>query len=192
MNNPKISTIKNLLSRMPEGGNKFTDSINELVAAVANAAEHISMLQTEPDPMLSQLAIDGQILREREALRGIIGTVQKHINALIEEERGKLHARNIEDAKLIPNEHAQEIRSIFRGLSAQEKHAFLKNAIDKNEASTLAAITEFPNVLTGMAQEQLTGYREAFLNKTRLQGGYQFLTDTSSTVDVILEAAATV
>jgi hypothetical protein len=159
----KLRAFRAVVERVPTGGQTATE-IRSLLTVLDEHVATIVELKTNPDPMLSQLAIDKRLSDARTKLRDTAATARARSGVLTGEYRSNLHANQKQTARLVPNEYSREIRDVFRALDLAGKNKLMAQAIESGDASTIAAITEVPYALTGLSSEMHAGYRDAYLD----------------------------
>ena len=182
-----VAALKQLVQRIPEGGT-IAGNVKSILGGIANQAESLSTLQNKPDPMKSDMANSMAISAAKSQLKATLEQVSPKLNGFISDYRTNLNANQYQVAQLVPDQHAAEIRSIFRGLDAKGKNEFMKTAIDNTDRASVAAIVTVPVVMSGLSSEAQSLYKTAFLDKVAPMDT-SFVDELQTVVDSSLKTA---
>jgi hypothetical protein len=176
--NPQLQTLNHLHKKLVDNipsNNIFRDKLLEKFNQIIKQAVFIDKMITEPDPMLSKLALDIRVNSAKDGMRKLTNDAEKDFKDHILCERSTLDKLRILKADLIPDENAKEIRTVFRGLNTADQTNFLNNALDEKDSKTLAAILSVPRCLSGLSKEKAKDYYEMSLNKCAPYQGNVYL-----------------
>lgn len=160
----QVQAIKALVERLPTEGRAAVAAASHL-RTIHSLAEKVVQLKANPDPMKSDLANGQDVEAARKRLDTAITSARTQINTALHEERKELDAAQIKRADLRPDEYAAEIRTVFRGLNDEQRSAFMKDAIERRDAPTVAAIALAPIAVTGLSADRAAAYRTAYLHR---------------------------
>jgi hypothetical protein len=154
-----IRAVVNRLTVTDSDSGKMKSILDRLEKEASGLVE----LMTHPDPMKSSVANDLVVNAEKSRLRALAGESREKLSRIVSGRRAASDAARLAKARLMPDDHAAEIRGVFRSLDPAAKHSFMAEAIKTGDASTIAAIVTARPLLSGLSAEESAHYREAFL-----------------------------
>ena len=83
------------------------------------------------------------------------------INDIYIEGLNSLDSAIKQEANLLPNKFAVEIRQMFGGMNNKQKMEVLNNALESKDSATMAAILEAPDMISGLNQDTRDRYKVA-------------------------------
>lgn len=174
-----LNIVSTLIERLPNDGIVGSPALQVRGGFVQAqmALEKLIDFISKPDDMLSDkanaLKIEAQRTKFQEALKIAADRAAKTVDDLTASQL----ARQVEAAQLVENEHAAEIRSVYRGLSSSEKADFMAQALKTDDKPVIAALTNPATspLLVGISGEQMRLYRTHYMDK--------FLPADSSVID---------
>ncbi len=154
-----LRALKSRLPDVPGLSDKVTPWLNRLETEGTNL---LAMVEN-PDPMKSALAHDILVNNEKSRLRDLVAKASAEIMPLIATFKEKAASTRIDKAALIPDQHAQEFRGLWRGMSGEQQANLLNTAMKAHDGATVAALTEAPAILSGLTAQRQAQIKEAFL-----------------------------
>jgi hypothetical protein len=136
-----------------------------IFAKLEKEATGLSELVANPDPMKSQVANELLVNAEKARLRDLVAEARQKANQLLGDLQNNREAERLQKAKLVPDEFAAEVRSVFRDLNQTEKMRFMSEAIKSGDFAAIAALVTAPPILSGLTAEQSTNFRDSFLER---------------------------
>jgi hypothetical protein len=159
----KLASLAMIVGRLPANAPEH-EKIKSVLNRLHTEAQNIAKIVAEPDPMKSAAAITLVLNAEKARLRELAAKSRADIASVLTVNAANVQATQTKNSKLIPNEYASEIRSVFRALDNGEKAVFIEYAATTNDGPTLAAILQAPAVLTGLSPQLQADYKQYYFD----------------------------
>ena len=150
-----VSMTNNTLEK-----SRYGLAIISTATGLRNATEAFGALATTRDQTITLAAHEKRVATAANKLKAQAKVSNEKCQAALRDGLGELAARIASKVKLQPNEHAKEIREVFREMATKDQLQLLKELSDSNRGPELAAIIEVPAILSGIAPELQNVYRE--------------------------------
>lgn len=163
MHSYQLLALRDLQGRMPDIDG-LTAKITPLFSRIETEGTNLLALMENPDPMKSSMAIDLLINAEKGRIRDLVAKAGAEVNPLIASYREKTAAARLNKAALVPDQHAQEMRGVFRTMADEQQNNLLDQSMKTRDSTTIAALTEAPAILSGLTVQRQQQIRDAYLN----------------------------
>ena len=158
----QLLSLRALKSRLPDVPG-LSDEITPWLNHIEKEASNLLVMMESADPMKSALAHDILVNNEKARIRDLVQKAAATIAPLIATAKEKAASTQLHKAALIPDQHAQEFRGVWRGLSDEQQANLLNTAMKAHDGATVAALTEAPAILSGLTAQRQAQIKEAFL-----------------------------
>lgn len=132
----------------------------QFLQSARDQLENINSFRQNADPTQTESA---HVLAVNQLTTRTVGTISKQFDAARSalNRAEELYQRQItEQTKLIQTGNAAEIRTVFRSMKPEERHAAIIAAVQADDAETLAAVLGGNALTAGLTAEQQTNLRE--------------------------------
>ena len=158
-----VTSLNAALAHIPDGG--YTGEIHTEVKRLLLGAEALIDLQATPDPQLSPGEHRRRVADSGKNFQNEVVAARYRIQSNAKSALDEIAGRIAENVRLIPDHSAPEVRTRFRDMDSTDQEKLLRDLIDGNRASELAALTECPALMSGLSAELQTKFRKAFIEK---------------------------
>ncbi|MDI5987025.1 hypothetical protein QLQ85_19755 [Halomonas sp. M4R5S39] len=163
---PLKHIVQRLTASQKPNTSRHALKIHGHVKALANAVESMEAIATNRDPTQTEAAHEVRIAKAARQLmqHGEKMKAQLHDGMAegLGDINGEIRTKNNFSAHPV---YGPEVRHALRLMTDQQRHDVVRQALDKGDGQTMAAIMEAPEVTTGLDPKQMTAYREAFEKK---------------------------
>lgn len=184
----QLLSLRALSARLPDVP-VLSEQITPWLKHIETEATNLLDMMESPDPMKSVLAHDLRVDSEKSRLRDLIAKAGSTIAPLISTFRSKAASAQLDKAALIPDQHAQEFRNVWRGMSGESQINFLDGAMKSRDGASIAALTEAPAILSGLTAQRQQQIKDAYLESVAPSNTDE-LSEVQSVVSTFLQSAA--
>jgi hypothetical protein len=170
------------------GPGQLVNGVRAMTNGIEATAAALVQMHDQPDPMLSELALNMRREATRAELRKLASDARERVNALIATERANIETNRAQKANLAPGPHSQEIRSVFRQMPISEKLQFLGEAVNNGDSEIVSALLTVPTALTGLTAEQASQFKTAYLEKIAPMD-VSYIDTVADAANAVLESA---
>lgn len=167
MNNPRYlhrvaaqDTILGHMANNTLSNSRYGQAIVATATALRNATEAFGALAMSKDETITLAAHQKRVATAAAKLKAQAKLSNEKCQAALRDGLGDVASRVAAKVKLQPNEHAKEIREVFRRMATKDQLQLLNELAAANRGPELAAIIESPAILSGIAPEMQNVYRE--------------------------------
>jgi hypothetical protein len=190
MNLSQISAFRALVALVPTN-TPISSDIQKILNRLDSEIESLAKIDdpSTRDELKSATYYALLVNAAKTSLRTLIADAAEKLNSIIASFAAKLAADRNERGNLIPNGFAAEIRSVFRAMNWESQIQFMATATRARDGSTIAAILNFPPVLSGLNEEQISNFKESYLDAAAGTSSSILISKIQEVVDTALATA---
>lgn len=146
------------------GAHDATAAINQKLAGAALAVLNLEKMAASQNPMETSAAHARRVASAAQKLSDKIHRIESELTVEAEHQHQRLQREIQEKARLVPSQHAAEIRSALRSADEKTRLKTIRDALKEPEsgAEILAAIAEGNSVTVGLADDVRRRFVEDF------------------------------
>lgn len=133
---------------------RYSDEMINRALTLQHAVQALGDMHANPSPMMTEAVNAKRVADASTKLQAKADTALRELNNLAQSGISDIQARIDAKAGWQQDSYAQEVRAVFRGLSATEKQQSLKKLFDANDQHALSALLKAPASVTGIDGEQ--------------------------------------
>lgn len=184
----QLLSLRALKARLPDVPG-LSNNIEPWLNRIETEGSNLLDMMESPDPMKSALAHDILVNNEKSRLRDLIAKAGSTIAPLVATFREKAASAQIDKAALVPDQHAQEFRGVWRGMSDEQQNNLLNAAMKSRDGASIAALTEAPAILSGLTVQRQQQIKDAYLESVAPSKTDE-LDEVQAVVTTFLQSAA--
>jgi hypothetical protein len=155
----RVAAIGNLASRIPTD-HPQTAKLHGIVSTLRNSVSAIDVLHSRPNPLEPVAAQERRVGKASEKLTEQAKAARQQINEVMQSGSREIQGRIDAKVKLKEDGFAQEIRTVYRGMTRENQLKMLTQLATENNGPAIAAIICSPTILTGITAEMQDRFRE--------------------------------
>jgi len=157
------ASIAKIVELMQRGNSPHLPQLAVLLNKLSVQTAAVGAMNDNPSPTLTPAAnfkkVQEAAKRLDDARKATVAAASEIVGKGIRDIQAKIDAK----VKLIPSDHAREIREVFRLTPIGERPKFLNDLAILNKGPELAAIIAVPAILTGITDEMQSQFRRLIL-----------------------------
>ena len=169
MSQAHVSALKELGGRVSKSLSKHqnTRAASFLAdhAKLVRALEGITGMKDNPNSLETPAAHSYKLTQSAKKLSTEAGRIKEKVYENYQNYSMELSAAIFERGGVVENKYASEVRAAFRALPTDKRMEFLKEITDKTDGASFAAITNAPEILTGITPEMNRNLSDAYYAK---------------------------
>lgn len=147
-------------AKLHDGSSLYSRRLHGHVVSISSQVAALEKLAVSKSPMETEERHAVRLAEASKKLAASRQNAEKSVYRVVAEAYDDLNAQIAKKANIIPDQHASEVRAALRSMKEKDRQAALQQALEEGNGPIIAAITDAPQILTGINPEMAGRFRE--------------------------------